>query len=104
MKTYTVYRQAVWYYIVTDLWFDPVAGQENRVAGEMVAITRINENGTVAPRKESHTKRGLASQGFHYADLDIIALAEQRRAAGNVVGIGFAKAIQQRPKLPSSRL
>lgn len=96
--------QTIWYYIVTDLWFDPVAGQDNHVAGEMVAIARIDSGGTVLPRKEPHTKRGLASQGFHYADRDFITFAKQTREAENIVGIGFAQVIRRRPKIPGARI
>jgi hypothetical protein len=94
----------VWYYIVTDLWFDPVAGQDDPIAGEMVAISHINEAG-IWRRKQPHTKRGLASQGFHYADVDYIALCKARVAAGKegaVVGIGYGNVIRRRPRLPSA--
>lgn len=96
--------RCVWYYAVTDLWFDPVRGQENRVAGEMVGIVRINQDGTYALRKEPHTKRGLASQGFHYADLDLCALAQRRQQSENVVGIGRGHVIRRRPKTPGGGL
>jgi hypothetical protein len=42
----------VWYYLVTDLWFDPVAGQDNDVAGRMVAIVHIDDCGFPHSRKE----------------------------------------------------
>lgn len=100
----TELSQTTWYYIVTDLWFDPVAGQDNRVAGEKVAIARIQPDGQIYPRKEPHTKRGLASQGFHYADHDFIAFVKQRQEAENVVGIGFGRVIRRRPKLPNPQL
>jgi hypothetical protein len=76
------------YFLVTDLWFDPVAGQTNHVAGEMVAIAQIRSDGSIADRKEPHTKRGLASQGFHPADRDYIDFTKKRLEAENVVGIG----------------
>ena len=94
--------QQVWHYIVTDLWFDPVAGQADRVAGENVAIALVKSDGQVAPRKEPHTKRGLASQGFHYADIDFLELVRQRAEAENVVGIGFGNVIRRRPKVPGA--
>ena len=100
----TEYSKTTWYYVVTDLWFDPVKGQDNHVAGEMVAIVSIKENGALCSRKEPHTKRGLASQGFHYADRDYISLVKQRQEAKNIVGIGYGSVIRQRPKLPGSRL
>lgn len=93
----------VWYYLVTDLWFDPVAGQDVEVAGRMVAIVRIDDDGHPHNRKEQHTLRGLASEGFHYADRDFIAFCRERTEAmtnGAVVGIGVGNAIRRRPKLP----
>ena len=99
--------QSVSYYAVTDLWFDPVKGQKNHVAGEMVAIARIGRDGSISDWKEPHTKRGLASQGFHYADRDYIvegcALVEAVKD-GSVVGIGRARVIRQRPKIPGHQL
>lgn len=97
----------VWYYLVTDLWFDPVAGQKNDAAGRMVAVRWLNpRTGEPDTRKQAHTIRGLASQGFHYADMDytahIRATLEGIRA-GAVVGIGKAHVIRARPKLPGDR-
>jgi len=100
-------HQATWYYIVTDLWFDPVAGQENHVAGEMVAISLIRSDGKIRSRKEPHTKRGLASQAFHYADRDYITDCKTVVTAvkqGKIVGIGMGQVIRRRPKLPGHRL
>ena len=99
-------RTVRWYYLVTDLWFDPVAGQDDEVAGRMVGIAHIDGRGDTN-RKETHTLRGLASQGFHYAELDYIALAKAAIAGiaeGKVVGIGRGRVIRQRPKLPTSIL
>ena len=93
-----------WYYVVTDLWFDPVKGQDSPVAGEMVGLRQIKPSGDLYQRKEPHTKRGLASQGFHYADRDFVAFAKQRMEAENIVGIGFGKVIRQRPKRAGGRL
>lgn len=99
-------RMRAAYYIVTDLWFDPVAGQRDETAGRMVAIRSLDDNGLERKRKEPHTLRGLASQGFHYADVDYIALKVAEKAAqevGAVVGIGYASVIRKRPKLPGAR-
>lgn len=97
----------VWYYRVSDLWFDPVAGQYDDTAGRMVAIQLISpRTGEANGRKEPHTVRGLASQGFRYADIDYIAHTTARNAAmtaGTVVGIGKGHVIRARPKLPSNR-
>ena len=99
--------QSVSYYIVTDLWFDPVKGQKNHVAGEMVAIVQIQSDGSLWHHKEPHTKRGLASQRFHYADRDYIAercaLVEAVKD-GSVIGIGKGRVIRQRPKIPGHQL
>lgn len=95
----------VWYYVVSDLWFDPVAGQKDDTAGRMVAIQHVNPRDGDLGRKEGHTLRGLASQGFHYADVNFLTLARLRAAeiqAGAVVGIGKGHIIRARPKLPGS--
>jgi hypothetical protein len=92
-----------WYYLVTDRWFDPVAGQDNDLAGQMVAIVHIDQDGIPFSRKEPHTLRGLASQGFQYADRDFITFCRDRSEAmqaGSVVGIGFGRVVRRRPKLP----
>lgn len=99
--------RARWYYLVTDLWFDPVAGQDDEVAGQMVGIAHIDPRTGEACRKQSHTLRGLASQGFHYAELDFIAhikAAIVGIAEGKVVGIGRGLVIRKHPKLPSRLL
>lgn len=97
-------RTLVRYYVVTDLWFDPVAGQDDPIAGQMVAIRRIDpRTGEPIQRKQPHTRRGLAMQGFHYAGIDYMAMAAARRSAmqeGSVVGIGLAHMIRARPKYP----
>jgi len=62
-------ERAVTFYVVTDLWFDPVAGQRDHEAGNMVAVRRIEPFPT--DRKEPHTRRGLASQGFRYRYSDM---------------------------------
>jgi hypothetical protein len=92
----------VWHYVVTDLWFDPVAGQRDETAGRMVAIQRIDwRTGNLVDRKEGHTLRGLASQGFRYAGLDYMSQVKAvlaAKAAGDVVGIGMGHVIRRRPK------
>lgn len=96
-----------WYYIVTDLWFDPVAGQRDPEAGNMVGIQHLDRV-TAKPigRKEARSRRGLASNGFTYADRDFVAFCAQRNEAmqtGNIVGIGRGRTLKKRPKLPSHR-
>ena len=102
-KTYND-RVDVWYYVVTDMWFDPVAGQRDETAGRMVAIMSLDPcSGEARGSKEPHTLRGLASQGFAYSDIDFPALVVTRneaRADGKVVGIGIGNVIRQRPKVP----
>lgn len=61
-------QRAVTFYVVTDLWFDPVAGQFDNEAGNMVAVRRIEPFPT--DRKDPHSRRGLASQGFRYRYAD----------------------------------
>jgi len=98
------YRHIPVFYIVCDLWFDPVAGQKDEIAGRMVALQQITDSGAVSHRKWRHTVRGLATQGFQYASKDIISERETRSAAisaGSVVGIGRGKLIRARPKMPS---
>jgi hypothetical protein len=100
-------RLNVWYYIVTDLWFDPVAGQDDETAGRMVAVRSIcPRTGEPRRHKEPHTLRGLASQGFRYADIDFSAHVKAVREAmadGAVVGIGKGHVIRRRPKVPGAR-
>ena len=88
------------YYIVTDLWFDPVIGQSDPIAGQMVGYSMIMSDGSIHKCKSSTTIRGLASQQFHYSDIDFIALAKTRAGVANVVGIGHANTIRKRPKIP----
>jgi hypothetical protein len=99
--------KARWFYLVTDLWFDPVAGQDDETAGRMVAIAHINPRNGETRRKESHTLRGLASQGFHYSGIDFVEHTKAKIAgmiAGNVIGIGRGLVIRKRPKLPGKPL
>jgi hypothetical protein len=97
------YRGIATYYVVTDIWFDPVAGQDNEAAGTMVGFAQVKSDGTLS-RKRSTPIRGLASQQYDYADKDYVGLATARAAAmkepdGAVVGIGYARTIRQRPKI-----
>lgn len=96
-------RRGMFYYVVTDMWFDPVRGQHRASGGEMVAIQRLNERGERAGRKLTHTKRGLAANGYRYAAIDYKDLCDKRlaaHAAGDVVGIGHAHVLRRRPKCP----
>lgn len=96
--------KTTWYYIVTDMWYDPVAGQDDPLKGQMVGIQRLDSKGAPTSRKEAHPIRGLASNQFHYADRDYIVFCKIRIDAmndGSVVGIGIAS---RRPKVPGSRL
>jgi hypothetical protein len=74
-------------YVVTDMWFDPVAGQHDEVAGRMVALRRIDGAGELRGSKAAHTLRGLASQGYHYAGQDIIGQRQAAAASPSVVHI-----------------
>ena len=100
------HRKIPAYFVVTDMWSDPVAGQRDPVAGQMAAIVRINETGEPHGSKSGYPIRGLASQQFHYADIDYIEHAKSREAAktsGAVIGIGAGRAIRARPKMPGQR-
>lgn len=95
------------YWIVTDLWFDPVRGQHKRANGEMVAVQQIGPDGKGRGRKTPHTIRGLAANGFERATMDYADFCAQREAArqeGTVVNIRFGAVIRKRPKLPGGRL
>lgn len=52
--------------IVTDRWFDPVAGEDDPLKGQMAGLRRVNQYG-LSGGKTAHTLRGLASQGYRYA-------------------------------------
>jgi hypothetical protein len=55
---------------------------ERPVAGQMVAIRRLDpRTGEPTLGKYAHTLRGLASQGFHYADVDFPALVRATNEA-----------------------
>lgn len=94
------------YAVVTDLWFDPVKGETDPISGQMVAIRWLRQGKEVGS-KQPHTRRGLAMQGYHFADRDEIAHWDAVRKAiadGDVVGIGRGKAIRKRPKVPGGGL
>lgn len=65
-KEVTTVTPTVGLALCTDRWFDPVAGQEDRLKGEMAGIRMISNHGLVGS-KWPHTLRGLASQGYHWA-------------------------------------
>lgn len=101
------YRKIPQYYLVTDRWFDPVAGQTDPVAGQMVALCDIKSNGELSKRKSGTTLRGLASQQYEYADVDYLLLCRTRHEAmgdGKIVGIGMGSVIRKRPKTPGVSL
>lgn len=96
------YRGLAIYCLITDMWFDPVEGQDDPLKGSMIGYAHIKEDGSLS-RKSSTTIRGLASQQFDFADIDYIALCKARSQAtetGEVIGIGFGKTIRNRPKIP----
>jgi len=88
--------------IVTDLWDDPVDGQHDPIKGKFVGLRQIDGDGELRHRKSKIKLRGLASQGYEYAEIDFIA---QRKAAvagvqdGSVIGIGAGERIRKRPKI-----
>jgi len=99
------YRAIPIYYQVTDLWFDPVAGQTDPIKGQMVGYDQIGTNGELRGAKRATTIRGLASQQFEYADIDYIAqckVVKEAKADGKVVGIGMGRIIRKRPKVAGS--
>lgn len=88
------------YSIVTDLWFDPVKGEEDRQKGDMVAIATITRGRTFG--KQAHTLRGLASNGWKYFGGDPFDLHDtlvEAVKSERVVGIGQAHIIRKRPKI-----
>jgi len=95
-------RRSAAYYHVSDMWFDPVDGQDDPIKGQWVALVRIAGDGSTNGRKVKIKLRGLASQGYEPADIDYIELCKTRLEAadsGAVVGIGAARAIRARPKV-----
>lgn len=98
-------RQKI-YYLVTDRWFDPVAGQDDEVAGQMVGLRQIGPDGELRGGKLATTVRGLASQQYQYVGFDMIAQQKAAVAAlksREVIGMGEALKIRARPKTPSAR-
>jgi hypothetical protein len=99
------FRKIPTFFIVTDLWFDPVAGEDDETAGRMVAVQQIGPTGEPRHGKRPYTVRGLASNGYRYADIDYIGQCKaflEGVETGQVVGIGKGAAIRRRPKLPRS--
>lgn len=89
------------YAIVTDLWFDPVRGDENAWSGQMVGIRMLDARGETIGPKRAHSRSALASEGYHKADFDYIAWAKVRLEevqTGKVVGIHAGHVIRKRPK------
>lgn len=79
------------YYLVTDLWFDPVRGQKRASSGRMAGVVWLDLRGEPIGDKRAHSLRGLASQKFYYADMDYAGMAGKRAEAmrtGEVIGIG----------------
>lgn len=54
------------FHVVVFRWFDPVAGQDDPIRGEMAGVVSIT---TMGQQKHAipHTLRGLAQQGYTYA-------------------------------------
>ena len=50
--------------VAEDRWFDPVAGQDDEVAGQMVGVRPFHQFGP-GNHKRTHTLRGLAQNGYH---------------------------------------
>ena len=59
--------------IVEHRWFDPVAGEKNRWAGEMAGIRDVGNNGRRGDLA-AKTLRGLAQAGYHLATPEQAAL------------------------------
>lgn len=64
--------------MVTHRWYDPVERKE------YVALAPIRRDGTVGDPRTKHTIRGLAQQGWRYAERDWLRYA-QALEAGEVV-------------------
>ena len=106
-RQHSIWGQTI-YYLVTDLWFDPVRGYDDAVKGLMVGFQQIGLDGIPWNSKSSTPIRGLASQQYAYADINYIEMCFTRSRAMQdgavVVGIGQAKKIRARPKIPGGRL
>lgn len=57
-------REATGFAICEHRWFDPVKGEVDPVAGQLVAVRWITNHG-LSRSLVPHTIRGLASQGYH---------------------------------------
>lgn len=88
-KNHDPYPRTTLYYVVTDLWFDPVLGQVDNTAGQMVGYSRVLENGDIQSYKIKTTRRGLASQRFQPSDIDYITLRNAMCESDNVIGINY---------------
>lgn len=81
-----------------DRWFDPVAGQNDDLAGQMASIRYIFWNG-IHGAKRAHTLRGLSQAGYRYATpeqareaLRFVEEVNTLRAAVNAQEITMAEA------------
>lgn len=71
--------------IVEHRWFDPVAGDRDPIAGQLVAVRRISWRGLDGGLTK-HTIRGLASQGYHrLPPADGVAVLEWLRARDELI-------------------
>lgn len=84
--------------IVTDLWFDPVLGQEDPITGQMVGLRFWL--GEPRGSKFSHHLRGLATQKWNYATAEEIeaarAEAERVRRLHDAVRSGEVAVLRRR--------
>lgn len=94
------------FHLVTDAWFDPVAGQDDPESGNLFALARLiginRETGEPElSRKHQHTRRGLASQGYRYSDVpDPVAMFSaifDGIQSGTVTAIGSHKKVRRYP-------
>lgn len=58
--------------VVTDRWFDPVYGQSDATAGQMVGVQYYRDRGPIGS-KFGYTLRGLASNRYRYATPEEVA-------------------------------
>lgn len=88
------------FYLVTDHWFDPVAGEEDAEKGMLFAVARLKglDRATGEPRferKATHTRFGLASQRYQYSTvadpLGVLRATFEAVQSGEVVSIGRGK-------------
>jgi hypothetical protein len=83
--------------IVTDLWFDPVLGDQEPATGQMVGLKYYIE-GAARGSKWSYNRLGLARKGWHFATPDQIAdqagELERQRAVRAAIADGSASPIR----------